>query len=238
MRRPPLVGWVLVGLALFAPACKRRGGDSPEAVQTYVTGATPAAKQSLDALKAITQETLSMPPLTADGTYDGAPANADFEDVALLAITFSIPTKLDAAMSVPNRWSDVLDAVNGNASRYSSVAEAQSAFTTLSAVKYVFVVKTLQREDPIITSSGARGTFKPGHVAAEAHLYTLDGGKRRLGGFRFRAQNSENLQVSATKDTAYDKAKQEAVSDLNQQSKAAFTDGVKRFSGGKLTLTY
>ena len=238
MRRPPLVGWVLVGLALFAPACKRRGEDSPEAVKSYVSGAAPAAKQSLDALKAITQQTLSMPPLTADGTYTGAPATADYEDVSLLAITFNIPTKLDAAISVPDRWATVLDAVNGRAERYSSVAEAQNDFNTIAAIKYVFVVKTIQREEAIITSSGAHGTFKPGHVTAEAHLYAFDGSKRHLGGFRFHATNSESMQVSATRETAYDKAKQLVASDLYTQAKTAFSEGVKHFSGGKLTLSY
>jgi hypothetical protein len=232
----PLVGLTLV-LATASVGCHRRPSDSKADIQAYVTTALPAAKQSLASMKAACQQLIAMPPLTADGSYGGPAISADDEDLGLLAIDYHLgdrPWTLD----LPSRWAAIQDTIGGRTDRFSTVAEAKRAFGLLSDVKYVFIVKTLARKDPVVTDSSAHGSFIPGNLSAEGHLFALEATPRYLGGFRFHAANSDSFSISATQAKMHDEAVNTAKGDLTSRASAAFKDGVKTFSGGKITIVY
>ncbi len=235
-RVAPLV--LAASLICAVDACKRRRGDPPEEIRSYVETATPAAKRSLAALKAAAKMTLELPPLEVDGAYSDSPVVADVHDIAVLVIEFGLKSKIrGTTFDYVDRWGGVRQAVEGRIDQFSTVAEATSAFERVGRVEYVFVLKVVRREDPVVTNSSAQGAFVPGKVSAEAHLFSLESPPKHLGGFRFGATNSPTLSVSAQGDKVYDEAKRRLARDLSEQVKIAFLTGVKRFGGGSCVTT-
>ena len=67
-------------------------------------------------------------------------------------------------------------------------------FKQVSWMRYVVVLRTLQARAPVVTGEH---TFEGGSFEGEALVFTLDGGEY-LGGFRFAAQNDDQIRAHSS----------------------------------------
>jgi hypothetical protein len=219
-RNALLLGLVLFGLVLFGlvglTGCKDRAREIEE--QVAAEGAANKkrmeqlisdAKPRLDALNSIVAAANELPPPSAApdvATID--PAKVRYVRLDYLAGVLARQDKPkdephypyfgDSVGSYSNWMTAVGDVVKNQPSGYE---KHDDAFAQLMALEYVAVVKPTELALPVMKD----GFFQGGAMVGDAHLFEL-ASARPLGGVRFTAKSSEEIDFTIYEQGSADKA--------------------------------
>jgi hypothetical protein len=213
-------------------ACDR-GPEAGATIKKY----RPSVEARFATLKQIGEQLKTMPPLSKDGVaLDSGPAklwtgmdnplstdNAIMEEASRLVSDLSV----DPGYGVGTKdlwWCARILGDKYTAERISvNIAEAHLGHC--ANAKYLLVVRILERRDPKVDE--AKGTFQSGSVIGEVRVFNL-GTSKDLGGFRFKARNSDAVMSREGRARDYSAVS----SDLTFQASKEVSAGIAKYLGG------
>lgn len=221
--------WILFPVLALLSACNRE----PEAVAT-IEKYRPAVEVRLASIKQIGQKLDTTPPLSSDGAVlDSGPLQLG------TGIDAPLPTD-NAILETASRLSGDLGADPGDGvgtrdlwwcakligdkyyAERSSPSNAEAYLGHCANAKYLLVVRVLENVYPEVDEG--QGTFRPGSMAGEVRVFNLGSG-RDLGGFRFKAKNSELVTHRDGQGRDYTAV----ASDLASQVRSQISAGVAKY---------
>lgn len=226
------LAWLLFPVLVLISACNRE----PEAAAT-IEKYRPAVEARFAAIRQIGQKLDAMPPLASDGVIlDSGPLklgtgidaplstdNAILETAPRLNGDLGVDPG-DGAGSRDLWWCAKLIGDNYYAER-SSPANAEAYLGHCAKASYLLVVRVLENVQPEVDEG--QGTFRPGSTAGEVRVFNLGTGKD-LGGFRFKAENSELVTHRDGQGRDYTAV----ASDLESQVRSQISAGIAKYTGG------
>ena len=223
----------LVVLAGALAGCEKRGPEAEATIAKY----RPSVEARLAAVRQIGEQLKGMPALSSDGAaLDSGPAklwtgldsplstdNAIMEEGSRLARDLSV----DPGYGVGTKelwWCARILGDKHTAERISA-SSAEAHLAHCANAKYLLVVRVLESTYPRLEEG--KTTFQPGSMTGEVRVFNLGTGKD-LGGFRFKARNSDVVISKEGRARDYTAVSSDLTSQANKEVRA----GIAKYLGG------
>ena len=222
--------WVLVLLPGVLVACDR-GPEAAATIKKY----RPSVEARFATIKQIGERLKGMPVLSRDGVaLDSGPfklgtasGNPESSATAVMheAPRVDLTVQSDYSVDTESLWWCARLLGEKYYAERSSKDTAEAHLGLCANAKYLLVVRVLQSTYPKVDEG--KGTFQSGSAAGEVRVFNL-GSAKDLGGFRFKARNSDLVMSREGKGRDYSAVS----SDLNSQVRAQVRAGITKHLGG------